>query len=972
MQASKRLGAYLLLASSLLSSGLAYATEVTRGPYLQMASDSAMTLRWRTDSNTDSVVHYGSSPTDLGHTVSVSGNTTEHEVRLGGLAPLTQYYYSIGSSGETLAGGDNSYRFTTSPTPGSVVPTRVWLIGDAGTANSNQAAVYNAYLNYPGADNTNLWIMLGDNAYSDGTDSQYQAAVFDMYPELLRRSPLWSTLGNHDGHSADSATESGPYYDIFTLPKNAEAGGVASGTEAYYSFDYGDIHFICLDSYDSDKSPNGAMLTWLQNDVAATDKQWVIAFWHHPPYSKGSHDSDTSSDMVSVRENFLPILEDYGVDLVFSGHSHAYERSYLIDSHYGLSSTFSSAHKVDGGDGREDGDGAYDKSGATSHGGAVYTVAGSSGKTSGGSLNHPAMFASLNQLGSVVLDVDGNRLDATFLRDDGSVGDYYTLIKGPDTTAPTLSGASAVTPTQVQVDFSEAVDATSAGTAANYSVDGGISVTAASASGSAVTLTTSSLTEGVDYTLTVNNVKDTDGNAIAANSQVGFRYDNIQTASFQEGVDGYAGSEDSWIGSGVPDSNFGSDTALLADGDDGGNGETASLVKWDLSGIPSGATVTGAQVVVEVYGASAGSYVLYSGGVDWSEGSATWNSVAPYSNRGAQVGSFVPSSSGSYAIDLNAAGIAAVQSWVDGQPNRGLFIMTGGTSDGLDMRSSEYASSGQRPKLVVTYSVGSGGNQLPTADFDYSASALAVDFTDGSSDSDGSIATWHWDFGDGASATQQNPSHSYSDAGNYTVTLTVTDSDGGSDSTSRAIAVNDGNQPTTVTLQQGQDGYGGAEDTYVASGNSGANFGSSTALLADGNDGANDELVALLQWDLAQIPAGSTVTAASVTLQVYNRSNSSYSLSAMGTAWSEGSATWSNTRPDLNLGSGIGSFSPTSTGSFVIDLDANGIALVQSWVNGADNNGIAIASDGTNNGVDIRSSEYGTQGQRPLLSVTYQ
>jgi hypothetical protein len=87
---------------------------------------------------------------------------------------------------------------------------------------------------------------------------------------------------------------------------------------------------------------------------------------------------------------------------------------------------------LDDGDGREDGDGAYFKStpGPSPHEGTVYVVAGSSGKTSGGSLNHPAMHVSLNTLGSVVLDVYRNRLDLTFLDDNGARQDYFTVFKG--------------------------------------------------------------------------------------------------------------------------------------------------------------------------------------------------------------------------------------------------------------------------------------------------------------------------------------------------------------------------------------------------------------------------------------------------------------------------------------------------------------------------------------------------------------
>ena len=127
------------------------------------------------------------------------------------------------------------------------------------------------------------------------------------------------------------------------------------------------------------------MMTWLDNDLAQTDQPWIVAYWHHPPYSKGSHDSDnpvTDQDLIDMRTVAVPILEDHGVDLVLSGHSHAYERSFLIDGHYGFSDTFGPEHVVDGGDGRVLGDGAYLKPFAARvpHRGAVYTVAGSSGQ----------------------------------------------------------------------------------------------------------------------------------------------------------------------------------------------------------------------------------------------------------------------------------------------------------------------------------------------------------------------------------------------------------------------------------------------------------------------------------------------------------------------------------------------------------------------------------------------------------------
>src|SRR5437868_6505050 len=156
-----------------------------------------------------------------------------------------------------------TYSFVTPPETGPSQATRFWALGDPGTKNDTARAVRDAYSRFTGTRRTDFVLLLGDNAYPDGTDADYQKAIFEMYPEILRSSPVWPALGNHDGKSANSITQSGVYYDIFTLPTRAQAGGVASGTEAYYSFDYANIHMVCLDSHDSDRSPESAMAQWL-------------------------------------------------------------------------------------------------------------------------------------------------------------------------------------------------------------------------------------------------------------------------------------------------------------------------------------------------------------------------------------------------------------------------------------------------------------------------------------------------------------------------------------------------------------------------------------------------------------------------------------------------------------------------------------------------------------------------------------
>src|SRR5712664_359059 len=94
-----------------------------------------------------------------------------------------------------------------------------------------------------------------------------------------------------------------PYLHIFTLPQQGEAGGLASGSPRYYSFDFANIHFVCLDSMSSGRSASNAMGQWLQNDLAATAQVWVIVFFHHPPYTKGNHDSDAETELIEIRQN---------------------------------------------------------------------------------------------------------------------------------------------------------------------------------------------------------------------------------------------------------------------------------------------------------------------------------------------------------------------------------------------------------------------------------------------------------------------------------------------------------------------------------------------------------------------------------------------------------------------------------------------------------------------------------------------
>jgi hypothetical protein len=178
------------------------------------------------------------------------------------------------------------------------------------------------------------------------------------------------------------------------------------------------------------------MLIWLDADLSANTNDWVIAFWHSPPYTKGSHDSDNLLDnfgnMTQMRTNIVPVLESYGVDLGTLRPQSRLRAIVSDEGHYGFSTELQPSMIKDGGSGRVDDTGAYLKpsTGTDANQGTVYIVAGSSGWATFQTGRHPIMYEALLEMGSLVIDIDGRRLDARFLRETGAVEDSFTIIKG--------------------------------------------------------------------------------------------------------------------------------------------------------------------------------------------------------------------------------------------------------------------------------------------------------------------------------------------------------------------------------------------------------------------------------------------------------------------------------------------------------------------------------------------------------------
>lgn len=442
----------------------AFSATLSRGPYLQSGSQDGITIRWRTATAQNSKVEVGTSYGSYPIVVNDASSVTEHVVRVTGLSTDTKYYYRIGNSTDSQLPDANQF-FTTLPAFNTTRKIRVIAFGDCGRGNvayqDESLASYLDYLTTNSIDAADAWLLLGDNAYNSGTDAEFTANFFNIYgSNMLKNHKLYPAPGNHDyGNSAaNKALRNMAYHNSFTVPQSGESGGVASNKQNFYSFDIGNIHFLSLDSYGTESdgtsietAGGSALKTWLTNDLAANTKKWTIAYWHHPPYTKGSHNSDSESDLVNIRQNFISFLETRGVDMIVCGHSHNYERGYLIKNYTGSWASFNAGtHAVSNSSATYTSSATcpYVYNSAPANHGTVYVVSGSAGAS--GTMNTgfgtgPMPYA-LNDGGVFYFEVEDNRLDAKMLRRNGTIFDQFTIIKDVNkTTNYTISNGSSKT-----------------------------------------------------------------------------------------------------------------------------------------------------------------------------------------------------------------------------------------------------------------------------------------------------------------------------------------------------------------------------------------------------------------------------------------------------------------------------------------------------------------------------------------------
>lgn len=253
-------------------------------------------------------------------TYSTNGTFIGHKVLAEGLVPGTSYQYRVGSDGNWSQAGtfttegeqEKSFEFLylTDSQGASTHDYEVW-------ANTLGQAVHHYA-------NSKFMIMTGDQVDIGALESQW-LDYFGKPQDLLMHLPIMAAVGNHEGPYNDN------YYYHFNYPNDSIEDPLPQGS--VYSFDYGDAHFMVMNTMDMgwdnrQRESFKQQIEWLKREVAQTDKKWKIVAFHKAIYSVGGHSAE--SEIYELRDMLVPVFDELGIDVVLQGHDHTYMRSHQM------------------------------------------------------------------------------------------------------------------------------------------------------------------------------------------------------------------------------------------------------------------------------------------------------------------------------------------------------------------------------------------------------------------------------------------------------------------------------------------------------------------------------------------------------------------------------------------------------------------------------------------------------------------
>ena len=297
-------------------------------------NSTSRTIMWQSDnSEADAVIEYRLEGAEKSQTIGATdkaftddGSTTYiHEATLTGLTPNTKYEYRVGYGTDRRS---DWYRLETAGA--SVYDVLIYPDSQSGDYSQWEEIVKSSALRNP---RTALYISMGDLVDNGEQAYQWRTWLNSIKP-LSANVPLATTLGNHEMYTLDwKMREPCAYLNYFAVPPN----GNETFNRRYYSYDFGDVHYVVLDTmlYESNHEDNhdthhpdlyDVQVQWLRQDLAANTKKWTVVLMHRDPFQY-AFDRPGANRAIGFDDEgvlFMPIFDEFNVDLVLSAHLHSY------------------------------------------------------------------------------------------------------------------------------------------------------------------------------------------------------------------------------------------------------------------------------------------------------------------------------------------------------------------------------------------------------------------------------------------------------------------------------------------------------------------------------------------------------------------------------------------------------------------------------------------------------------------------
>ena len=307
-------------------------------PYLQNMSRYSVDICFQSEEDLEARILYGTSQ-EYGLEIEVAGEEVNclhgkayplplyDEVvryaycgRVDGLDPDTLYHYKVILGEEET----EDKTFLTAPEPGE--PFAFVIYGDSRSnpLGRGHASVFHQEVAGEMLDHVFDFFMHTGDIVHDGYDVRLWEVFFGIVAPIADQFPFFPAIGNHEDRSLLGVDGRDVFESIFSNPMES------SGREAYYSFEYGNCHFTMVTT-EEDMSEGSIQNEWIRSDLGSANQNPAIDFtfmvFHRPPYTSALPWGGVDEGELRARQYLVPIAEEYGVDIVFTGHEHCYERS---------------------------------------------------------------------------------------------------------------------------------------------------------------------------------------------------------------------------------------------------------------------------------------------------------------------------------------------------------------------------------------------------------------------------------------------------------------------------------------------------------------------------------------------------------------------------------------------------------------------------------------------------------------------